>query len=68
MAIFPNGTLTPALAAKLVFDDKGPSAGLDTHLNWRIAERLSARVGMNVSVDSKGALSVGGGVGLALQF
>lgn len=68
IVIFPNGTLKPELAAKFLYDDKGPSAGVDLGLNWDITKALSAKAGVKLTLDPKGNLETSGGLGIAFKF
>jgi len=65
---FPNGVLSPEVAASFVYGPEGPSATVKTQLTYRIIESLSAKAGATFEVDSKGKVSSKVGAGIVFSF
>ena len=66
--LFPNGTLSPEVAAKFLFDKKGFTGEAKTMLNWQMTDYLSAQAGVTFTLNPQNKFSVMGGVGIVLHF
>jgi hypothetical protein len=65
---FPNGRLTPEIAAKFVLDNQGPSGQITPGLSLKITDMLSAKAGVPINIDSDGKVKPSFGLGLAFKF
>jgi hypothetical protein len=65
---FPNGRLSPEIAAKFILDDKGPSAKISPGVSLRITDILSAKAGVPINIDSDGKIKPGLGLGLVIKL
>ncbi len=65
---FPNGTLTPEIAAGLTSDDKGVSGKIEPSLTFRITESLSLKAGVPIEIGPGNKLVVKGGAGFVVEF
>ncbi len=69
---FPNGRLTPSLAAKLLFkkdEEKSDVTGsLEAGLSLKITDAISAKANVSVGTDFNGKISTKGGLGFTFKF
>ena len=65
---FPNNRISPEVAAKIVFDDKGVTGKVDPGISVRITKSLSAKAGIPIEVGPDRKLKAGVGVGFVLKF
>ena len=65
---FPNGSLSPEIAAGLVFNSEGLSGKVNAELKYKITDYLSAKAGAAINFGPDNKISVEGGAGLVLNF
>ena len=65
---FPNSRISPEVAARMVFDDKGVTGKVDPGISIRITKSLSARAGVPIEVGPERKLKAGAGLGIVLKF
>lgn len=68
VVFLPNGVVTPELAAKMVYSEKGVTGKIDPSLSFRITETLSAKAGVPIEIGPDRKLKAGIGVGIVLKF
>jgi hypothetical protein len=65
---FPNGRISPEVAARMVFDDKGVSGKVDPGVSVRITKALSVKAGVPIEVGPGRKLKAGAGLGIVVKF